>query len=83
MAKKSTAGPSAKQQERAAKAKESEKDDSGLVDHLLSLEEPTRAAAANYPSGPNSDGVKHALSTAAGGIANIRKALENVVRMTR
>lgn len=53
------------------------------IEALLALEDTARTAAAEYPAGDNSDAVKAALTSAAHGIAHVRKALDQVRRWER
>jgi hypothetical protein len=76
-------GPTVEQTARAADAKAKEKPAPDVIEALLALEVPAREAAAAYPSGPNSDAVKTALTNAAHGIAHVRKAQDQVRRLTR
>ena len=63
--------------------KKAEAPEFDLIEHLLSLELPTRQAADEYPDGPNCDAVKSALRNASHGIAHIRKALDANRRVER
>ncbi len=54
-----------------------------VIETILALEGEVREAAHSYPSGPNSDAVKAALTDAAHGIAHVRKALDQVARWDR
>jgi len=68
---------------KARKPKNKDTQTVDVIGGLLALEAPAREAAANYPSGPNSDAVKHALTAAAHGLAHVRKALDQVRRLGR
>lgn len=54
-----------------------------VITRMLALETAVKAAAADYPSGNNSDAMKSALSNAAHGIAHVRKVLDANARVER
>lgn len=54
-----------------------------FLDALEGLDEEVREVRENYPPGPNSDAIKHALSSIHAGIDHLRNARDQVRGLDR